>query len=202
MDLVVISSNRFDLLKRTLESFIEFNTYPIKRIILSDDSHKGIPGWFFKLPFSDIQCMYCNERDQVKNIDNAYSKIESEYFFHLEDDWEFYKPGFIEASLSILKKERNCINVWLRERNDTNTHPIENDRLIFDYEGWHGFTWNPTVKRLRDYNHVKPFTRLTQAKSLDAERKIGEVYKRLGYYAKITPEGYVRHIGQGRHVWG
>lgn len=36
--LVITSCNRFDLLKKTLESFSKNNTYPIKEIIIIEDS--------------------------------------------------------------------------------------------------------------------------------------------------------------------
>lgn len=39
--LVITSCGRFDLLKRTLDSFFEKNTYPIKKIIITEDSTEG-----------------------------------------------------------------------------------------------------------------------------------------------------------------
>ena len=36
--LVLTSCGRFELLKRTLETFIRFNTYPLKQIIITEDS--------------------------------------------------------------------------------------------------------------------------------------------------------------------
>ena len=35
---VITSCNRVDLLERTIDSFIKYNTYPIDRYILIDDS--------------------------------------------------------------------------------------------------------------------------------------------------------------------
>ena len=41
VSLVITSCGRFDLLKRTLDSFFEKNTYPIKEIIITEDSTEG-----------------------------------------------------------------------------------------------------------------------------------------------------------------
>jgi len=38
---VITSCGRFDLLEETLDSFFEFNTYPIKKIIITEDSTEG-----------------------------------------------------------------------------------------------------------------------------------------------------------------
>jgi hypothetical protein len=37
---VITSCDRLDLLKPTLDSFFKYNTYPIKRLIISEDSLK------------------------------------------------------------------------------------------------------------------------------------------------------------------
>ena len=41
VSLVITSCGRFDLLKKTLDSFFEKNTYPIKKIIIIEDSTEG-----------------------------------------------------------------------------------------------------------------------------------------------------------------
>ena len=33
-------------------------------------------------------------RGQILSIDRLYSTIDTEYIFHCEDDWEFYKKRF------------------------------------------------------------------------------------------------------------
>ena len=41
VSLVITSCGRFDLLERTLDSFFEYNTYPIKKVIITEDSTEG-----------------------------------------------------------------------------------------------------------------------------------------------------------------
>ena len=61
----------------------------------------------------------------IKAIDLAYSLVETAAIFHLEDDWEFYAPGFIEKSAAVLSADPACVQVWLCALDDTNGHPLE-----------------------------------------------------------------------------
>lgn len=186
------SCGRFDLLKRTIDTFEIFNTYPIAERLIYEDSGQPIPegilpnGW----------CVIGNEKvGQYAAIDRLYNAVRTPHIFHLEDDWEFFRPGFIEASMPFLD-DPDCLTVWLRDRNDTNGHPVVGDRMILDHAGkWHGFTLNPGLRRTKDYGYVAPFEGKDEA-------SIGALYKGLGFYAAITKEGHVRHIGDKRSLYG
>ena len=41
VSLVITSCGRFDLLEKTLDSFFRYNTYPIKKVIITEDSTEG-----------------------------------------------------------------------------------------------------------------------------------------------------------------
>ena len=51
--------------------------------------------------------MIINEKrlGQMKSIDKAYSEVDTEYIFHCEDDWKFFKNGFIEKSMKLLEED-------------------------------------------------------------------------------------------------
>lgn len=202
---VITSCNRLDLLYTTLHSFIRFNTYPIHKIIIIDDS--GIPNVLQSLKgVNDLIICVENEINlgQIKSIDKAYAMVETDYVFHCEDDWEFHREGFVEASKTMLEKRPNCINHWIRDPKDTNGHPHKQGILRLNHKGsWHGFTFNPTLKRMSDYNKIGSYGKYTHWNKYQgwrSEAKIGEIYKRLGYVATIGTQGYVRHIGENRHV--
>ena len=94
------SCNRFDLLRRTLDSFFRFNTYGIDAFYVYEDSDKDFP---YKSDYPFVRWMGGDGRvGQIEAIDRLYEKVESDYIFHCEDDWEFMRGGFIEASLEIL----------------------------------------------------------------------------------------------------
>jgi len=152
----------------------------------------------------------------------AYAQIGADYIFHCEDDWEFYQPGFIEKSLAVLQANPLILQVWLRAFDDTNRHPILSPTLFagdvpyrlmhpdFDTEHWgvwHGFSWNPGLRRRREYDLVGSFGRFDpdrQKTDLALESEISEFYRRRGFVAAILADydgnGYVRHLGWGRRV--
>lgn len=206
--LVVTSCDRFDLLRRTLDTFFTHNTYPLRGLILTEDSDKEVPEWVTSYHAETLVLAPGDWQGQVASIDRAYAMVDTPYVFHLEDDWEFYRPGFIEASMEVLEAEPQCVNVWLRDRRDTGKHPIHGDRMATDWHGWHGFTWNPTLKRMADYEAVGTYSEVVAAcqdplpddKPYLKEAVVGTEYWRRGFYAKITPQGYVRHIGWDRRA--
>lgn len=204
---VLTSCGRHDLLAKTVESFDRFNTYPVADKLIIEDGPK-VPPYF-----SDwLICNTVERVGQIKAIDTAYSLVKTPYIFHLEDDWEFYAPGFIERSMQILEKHPKIITVWLRAEYDTNGHPLKampfdfgtDIKLLSRSYKWKGFTFNPGLRRLSDYQLLGSYGSVTRWDSRQpwrSEMEIGLQYHRRGFYAAIFPgEGYVKHIGHGRHV--
>lgn len=204
---VVTSCGRHDLLDRSLDTFHRFNTYSgVKEILVVED---GTADPSAVCRRHGARLIRIGERvGQVLAIDRAYAEVTTRYIFHMEDDWEFYRPGFIEKSKGILDADPSTLCVWLRSWNDTNAHPLSfraTDRGFgvlapsFD-QVWNGFTFNPGLRRLSDYEAIGSFTAvLTGAIHFEAE--ISLAYGALGYRAVILDEvGYVRHLGWDRHV--
>ncbi len=204
---VITSCNRVDLLGQTFDSLINTNTYPIEKYIIIEDSGMfGINDFIKeKHPDLNIQLIY-NEKNigQAKSIDKAYSFVETEYIFHCEEDWCFYKPGYIELSMRLIQQP-NILLCWLREDNDTNGHPIEPQihycgddsfRLMSTgYLGvWNGFTWNPSLIKKSNYEKIGSYS------SVGHEGEASVKYFELGFRAAKCNGGYVKHIGWGRHV--
>jgi hypothetical protein len=218
---VITSSNRPELLFRTLYSFLNFNTYGISKIIIIDDSENTQFHETIKKIFGTFCEIICNPKriGQIKSIDEAYSIVKTPWIFHCEDDWEFYRGGFIEDSLSLMKADPKILQVWLRELGDTNGHPVlpeqytHNDvsyyNLSFNYLGYNGFSFNPGLKRLSDYELIKPYSEVPfdprthptkTARFYCPEMEIGEFYFNLGFRAVILTRGSVKHIGGNARV--
>jgi len=121
---VMTACGRPDLMERTLDSFIKFNTYPIERWIITEDS--ADPEIFAECKrlndkkYNNKLEFVFNERKlgQSRSIDKAYAMVETEYVFHCEEDWEFYDDEFIEQSLTILKEEPTVLQAWIRPKSD------------------------------------------------------------------------------------
>lgn len=207
---VLTSCKRFDLLEPTLRSFLKYNTYPIEEFIIIEDSPnidklnrvlKKFPEVKFTALYNDPQL------GQLRSIDRAYSHVKTDYIFHCEDDWLFYRPGFIEKSFSILLENEKVINVWLREQNDTNNHPLEEqvhqttDGVQYKYlqtgfqGGFHGFTFNPGLRRTKDYELIKPYANWPDEIDLS-----NEYYHKYHFRGVILVDGHVKHLGDHRKI--
>lgn len=205
--LVVTSCGRFDLLERTLRSFFLHADVLPAHVVLTEDSGAWIPQAIIDLVHRPCRVTTIDgvgHVGQIASIDRAYALVKTPYVFHLEDDWEFYRTGFLRESLDALERDPKCINHWLRERDDTNGHPIVGDRLRLGHNGrWNGFTFNPTLKRMSDYRKLGSYGSVAHWDPKDpgsAEAAIGTRYRMLGYHATIAEKGYVKHIGEGRQV--
>lgn len=228
---VITSCGRIDLLKRTLDSFFKFNTYPIEKILITEDSaDQEIFTECDKLNNAygnKLQFIYnILKIGQTKSIDRAYSMIMTPYVFHCEDDWEFYREGFIEKSLMILKSSPQILQAWIRPKSDGHLNTISKKtfstnegvqyRTVFPasfYTGrmlengekelvrdYMGFSFNPGLKRMYDY-HILGSKGYQQFKQ---EHIIDQYYRSLGYVvislSVDDTDGYVKHIGNNRHV--
>lgn len=206
---VLTSCKRFDLLEPTLKSFLKYNTYPIEKYIIIEDSPniKKLNQVLIKFPEINFSVLYNDPQiGQLLSIDRAYSLVETDFIFHCEDDWLFYRSGFIENSFSIFHECEKVINVWLREQNDTNRHPLEktinqtSDGIQYKYlesgfqGGFHGFTFNPGLRRTKDYDLIKPYSDWSDEMGLSNE------YFRHQFRGVILLNGYVRHLGNHRKI--
>jgi hypothetical protein len=214
---VVTSCNRHDLLARTLESFRAHETEGrVARILVAEDGDAD-PGQVCAR-FGAEHFRTGQRVGQIRLIDQAYAQVTTPYIFHLEDDWEFYRSGFMEKSRDLLS-DPQILLVQLRAWNDMGGHPISHSTPDHAYgvmatgycDCWHGFTFNPGLRRLSDYQRLggsyekQPRTMYVIAKTptaaLPFEVEASAFYHRHGYRAMILDEGgYVRHIGEDRHV--
>jgi glycosyl transferase family 2 len=207
------SCGRSDLLEPTIASFISYNTYPIYRYVIIDDSgnkdeHKKIEKILdkFKIPY--VLILNLENFGQVKSLDRLYSEINTEYIWHTEDDWETISDDAIRKSLDLLKCDGKICNVNTRIRFDGekgSMHPIEPlqktrngteyHNYVVGYEGiWNGFSWNPGLRRLSDYKTLGNFQQYKN------EQGVGQKFKDLGFHASCLKDAYCKHIGTYSHT--
>lgn len=220
---VITSSNRHDLLERTLDSFFAHNTYDgIHRILIWEDSYvyPRFVDESEKYAGRDISVLHTRPRlGQLLGIDVAYKYVETDYIFHCEDDWEFYAPGFIETSFPILESSPSVLQVHLRKPDllfpmGTLEYTVDaGGKFALIREGrtehgvWHGFSFNPGLRRLADYKALGSYSAqlLTpRYAGQHFESYLGTLYRELGYVTAVSlfnnGQGFVRHIGDERHV--
>jgi Glycosyl transferase family 2 len=222
---VLTACNRPDLLKKTLDSFFEKNTYPITRFIITEDGGSMDCNDFVieQYPSTQFELMYnAVHLGQIRTIDLAYARVKTPYIFHMEEDWIFLKSGFVETSMDIMETDPNIITVWLRSPEDETLKHLYLDEVYTTESGiqykkcdvpyprdkglWNGFTLNPSLKRLLDYKKVQPYQDLPRLTPVHLsggnplECDISVAYAQLGYYAVTVLEQYIEHIGWDRHI--
>lgn len=208
--LMVTSCGRFDLLKRTLETFDRFNTAPIREVFITEDSgdaavHDCVPAHWRE----HTTCIVNNPKlGQLRSIDAAYAQIKTKWVFHCEDDWEFYRPGFIEDSQALLEADPQALQVWLRSFNhDLQVHSpyvflterqvvqgIPFYQLGSQKADWQGFSFNPGLRRLADYQRHAPYA------GHSGEKSLSRLYAAENRYALILENDAVLHTGFDGHV--
>jgi hypothetical protein len=118
--------------------------------------------------------------------------------------------------MAILETDEKILTVWLRGLDDTNYHPVDRGTSYYvstttgekvtDYYlmsvgalggNWHGFTWNPGLRRTEDYKRIAPFSAFIEPNDFAAltECRIGQRYYADGFRAATLPEQYCKHIG-------
>jgi len=228
--MVITSCGRQDLLKETLNSFEEFSPNTLDELIIVEDgptSNEFVKEILTSVPKITLLNSPVERRGQLLNIEWAYSLVTTPYIFHCEDDWKFTKPKFIEDSYKILENFLTGLLVHLRSHRDQwqeshNRSWIEDKeyklgdlsywktRPWITHDGGFGFTFNPSLRRLSDYNKINgirqpvvdrygPF--FNQKDGCLIERTNAENYQKLGMWcASLEPDGRVEHIGWHRHI--
>ena len=117
-------ATRKETFLNTIQSFLKFNTYPIEKFIITEDSPCAasldhIIELLTKNRLIEEVVLIDDgkNRGQVYRIDQSYSLVESDFIFHCEEDWEFVKLGFIESSLDVLNDD-NIFSVYLHGYHD------------------------------------------------------------------------------------
>lgn len=200
------SCGRFDLLRTTVESFLQHADIMPDSFIITEDSgdpavHDALKG--LDAPFNII----INETQlgMMGAIDTAYAAVKTPYVFHCEDDWEFFRTGFVEESRRVLDNVPEAIMVGLRPRDELNTLVKDLpgtqaggvDYFAFDpslHPEYFSYSTNPGLRRLEDYQRLAPLERLGY------EPDVSYAYKKLGFRMVNLEQPAVKHIGWGRHV--
>ncbi len=202
------------MLYKSIESFLNVNTYPITEFIIVNDSGDEAIHQKIRKTYSNVTFVFNEENvGLIKSVDLGYAHIKTDYFFHCEDDWKVIKD-FIADSLVIMADPK-IEEVWLA---DYNGHPLEGgiikDKEVFYYLAqdnyqkgmngyndfaWHGFTTACGMKRLSDYKKVGPYSEIPwQGTIWHREQAIGERYHDLGYRTACFLDERAVNIGYGR----
>jgi len=189
-------------LERTLLSLIPKLEGPCEKIIVGEDSgDKAIFDLVEPLrPNSPpIQIILNSQRLGISsNIDRIYKEVGTEWIFHCEDDWEFYRNGFINESFQVMQNE-SISSVNLRSISDFPLGFWKNAGGCYlttqtgsgNYTGLH---FNPGLRRMSDYRLIGPYEDIIP---FCKERDVSNAYFAAGKRMAMLNKPAVRHIGGG-----
>lgn len=171
---VLTSCGRFDLLEETLSSFFAHNTAMIARYLLIEDSGLyAVRKVTARFPVPIEVIVNRPSLGQIASIDKAYATVTTPYIFHCEDDWRFFRSGSIEDSIALLQLDRS-ISVVCSRRLESQRKELSRvlDAPVVTMGGvahrkadpwrdrlWHGYTFNPGLRRMSDYRMLGSFKR-------------------------------------------
>ena len=206
---VLTSCNRFDLLAETLETFLQFNTYPIAEYVLVEDSGND-QVYDVLRRFSQKFRVILNDPPvgQIASIDKAYADVQTPYIFHCEDDWRFFREGLIEESIILLESVPEIAVVSGRHRGQKpdfdfrffNSRPRTYNGIGYRCnerehdQVWGGYTFNPGLRRLADYRRLGSFA------AIGHEAEISRWFLARGMNVAHLEIAACETIGKGRHL--
>jgi len=207
--LAVTSCNRHELLKRTLDTFLNVVDIKPTATIILEDSDKPQPGYLAHSSYKGLGAgRWINNgvrRGQWYSLDKLYDALppENPYIFHLEDDWEFRTcHGFMRRSGEILDKYPHIWTVSLRG-SDCNGHPLVKENGLTIHEpgwrgGWGGCHFNPGLRRLADYKKIRSYGFYTGygVHGCGGELTLSKKHLDVGYrIAVLDLQPYIQHLG-------
>lgn len=198
---VVTSCGRPNHLEGMLLSFIKFNTYPIDEMIIIEDAGcKDSINVAKKIVSKNILRIICNNKNigQMASIDRAYSSVKTKYIFHIEEDWIFLKPNFIEKSLRVIEKNPQLACISLRPHKDWKKYSyvrVDHEYFIINKVRnfiWNGICINPGIYKTNNYFKIGKYTLLKK------ERQVIQAYRHIGLKGGLLSDelGYVYHSGE------
>ena len=203
---VITSCGRFDLLRATLASLLpNLDVRPQKIVIVEDSCDPAVNtvaaefDGNFEILVNDVKL------GQIASIDRAYKTVSTPYIFHCEDDWEFFRSGFITESVDLLERIPSISMVSLRPREELNplVRNLPAEQIgglnFFRYDPslhpeYFSYSFNPGLRRLQEYEKLGPFA------PLGHEPDISYAFKKAGFRMAGLENPAVKHIGWGRHI--
>lgn len=143
-----------------------------------------------------------------KAIDYMYSKVQTPYVFHCEDDWFFDSKPDIEKIIQLLEKDKDITAVLLRKLDDMHfdnenlakihyVNTSQNIEIAYVnqvHEQWFGYGFNPHVAPIRTWHTLRPFS------DYKKERHISRVFREQGKNMVFLRDGNCYHIGENNSI--
>lgn len=193
-------------LKRTLHTLLALQSFG--RVIAINDFRDEPTNQAFLEACPDGE-LICLDRQLGHHgaVDYMYSKVQTPYVFHCEDDWLFDESLDLNKAIFLLNALPAATQVCFRGLQDFNLAD-EEEKQINEYSEqgvnyyridhlhpqWHGFTFNPSVFNIDLWGRLGGFS------AFKKERHISRKLRSQGRYIAYVAPGACVHIGGGVSV--
>jgi hypothetical protein len=200
----ILSCNRLNLLKRTIESFLATRDLLTKIVIVDDSGNEGVFQYLLENygSFADIICFPKN-RGLWWAKDFMVSFCDTPYIFYIEEDWLFLNSGYLKKSKNILETHRHIGSIDLswrtfEEEGIDSYYPelIEGEyylkkpwRISDEHLPWFCWQGSPNLKRRED------LLLLGRVEGFYTEWNIDRKFYALGFRGVYLKDKYVYHLG-------
>ena len=195
---------------RTMRTFLDccLDLDLIERWILNDDRSDPRDLKLISQHFPQFEITSAGRPGQAAALNNPFSKVSTDYFFHLEDDWYFFrKAHYIEECFDVMRDHTRVRNVVLRSWQPV--HVISEELRyyvhVFDPDGnkpelylvndspWWGFSLNPGLNHKPTIDELWPYDENLESRIFD--KPIARRYWQLGYLRANLAEPSMFHLG-------
>jgi len=215
------TGKRFNLFYRTMKSFMETceDKDLIDRWIISDDGSNQTDLKNMKDMYPFFEVYAAPYHGQNNNLNFLFNKVETEWFFHGEDDWLYLKRDhYIRKMFDVINTDPKIKNITLRPWiGDIRCLP-ETDVYynIHHYKPgagsmkstnceWFGYSLNPGLQNKPLLDHFGPYPSEFNGKGAYArywDRTHAQQYMEEGYTAANLVGPYIEHIGWEDSTYG
>src|SRR4030042_2403288 len=211
----ITSCGRFDLLQKTIESFLMTSGTGVNIKIYDDSADKEEQQKIIQA-YGDTLDLYLGEKrmGQAWALDFLYSKVDTYWLFHMEDDWEFLDTGYLQDSATILWNYPQIMVCGLAIRPEyfeleaatkpKYLHGIKvwdhsKWRISENHGWWYGWIGSPNLKRTSDVRSLPKF--LSVPSEEDWDNTVWKGLVELGNKSVWLDKCYVTHIRYGRSLF-
>jgi hypothetical protein len=212
----VTTCRRLDLFFRTMHSFLDncLDTDLITRWVVSDDHSSKDDIKRMKKEFPFLEIYPSKKKGQAASLNNLFSRVETEWFFHCEDDWEFItKDHFIRKLFDITFDDNKIKNVTLRYWEQNIVQSEEFPGLAYNVHRyipencdmrlvrktnhkWYGYTLNPGLQHKPTIDLLGRYDEKYDINSRFFDRPQAVKYLTRGYKVANLLEEFIVHIGE------
>ena len=191
------------LLRQTLNSLL--SKVEFKQIIAINDFRDEETNQVFKeMCPGGLLINLPNQVGHHRAVDEMYSRVETEYIFHCEDDWLFDQPFEFDKYFEILEKNPKATQLSFRKWTDfpfseeqkadiqfIKSSPLNLARFDSMHDQWHGFTFNPHLSSIELWKSLpQGFSQFKK------ERHVSRWLRAQQRYVLFLENGICHHIGE------